>query len=143
MSNQSTGAGIILRSILAVLAGAAAWAVVGTLGNLVLRGLVPGYVALEQSMQFTFGMQLGRIVLGLAATVSAGYVCSVVGRMRYAPVYVLVALLLALFLPLHIALWGRFPVWYHLVFLLSLAPSVLLGAWLHRRGRLQAGAGVS
>jgi hypothetical protein len=38
MSKRSSGTGAILRTLLAVLAGAAAWAVVGTLGNLVLLG---------------------------------------------------------------------------------------------------------
>jgi hypothetical protein len=38
--------------------------------------------------------------------------------------------ILALFLPAHIHLWHRFPIWYHLSFLLPLAPLVALGAWL-------------
>jgi hypothetical protein len=39
-------------------------------------------------------------------------------------------LLLALFVPFHLGLWARFPVWYHIVFLGSLVPLVVLGAKL-------------
>jgi len=35
---------------------------------------------------------------------------------------------LAAFLPVHYSLWNRFPIWYHLVFLISIIPLVLLGA---------------
>jgi hypothetical protein len=40
--------------------------------------------------------------------------------------------LLALFIPNHYLLWDKFPVWYHLTFLVSLLPLTLLGAmfWL-------------
>jgi hypothetical protein len=34
--------------------------------------------------------------------------------------------LLALFIPQHIMLWARFPVWYHLTFLFSLVPLAYL-----------------
>ena len=37
---------------------------------------------------------------------------------------------MALFIPAHIQLWHKFPIWYHLTFLLTLAPLVALGAWL-------------
>ena len=36
-------------------------------------------------------------------------------------------ILLAVFIPQHIALWNNFPVWYHLTFLLSLVPLTYLG----------------
>jgi hypothetical protein len=43
-------------------------------------------------------------------------------------------ILLAGFIPQHISLWDRFPVWYHLTFLLSLIPLTYLGGGV-RRGR--------
>ena len=42
------------------------------------------------------------------------------------------AILLVLFIPEHVRLWNVFPVWYHLTFLLTLAPLLVLGAWLTR-----------
>jgi len=35
--------------------------------------------------------------------------------------------------PVHIAIWSKFPVWYHLTFLLPIIPAVLLGALLSQR----------
>jgi len=40
---------------------------------------------------------------------------------------------LAMFVPAHIALWSKFPAWYHLTFLLTIIPAVLVGALLTRR----------
>jgi hypothetical protein len=37
---------------------------------------------------------------------------------------------LAMFLPVHIAIWSRLPAWYHLTFLLTIIPAVLAGAML-------------
>jgi hypothetical protein len=36
-------------------------------------------------------------------------------------------LLLAAFIPLHIRVWPLFPVWYHLAFLVTIVPLVLIG----------------
>jgi hypothetical protein len=41
---------------------------------------------------------------------------------------VLGAIILALFIPVHIQLWAKFPIWYHLVFLGTLVPLVAFGA---------------
>jgi hypothetical protein len=35
-----------------------------------------------------------------------------------------------MFLPVHIAIWSKFPVWYHLTFLLTIIPAVLVGSLL-------------
>jgi hypothetical protein len=40
------------------------------------------------------------------------------------------SVVLAIFVPVHVALWSKFPVWYHLTFLLTIIPAVLLGALL-------------
>jgi hypothetical protein len=33
----------------------------------------------------------------------------------------------------HIAIWSKFPAWYHLTFLLTIIPAVLVGALLSPR----------
>jgi hypothetical protein len=42
------------------------------------------------------------------------------------------ATLLAAFIPVHVRLFSLFPLWYHLVFLATLIPLVMLGARLTR-----------
>ena len=46
----------MIRSVLAVISGFMAWFVVATLGNFLIRALLPGYVAVEPSMSFTLAM---------------------------------------------------------------------------------------
>ena len=123
----------MLRGLLAVVAAVVVWLVAATLGNMLLRVALPGYGAVEASMAFTLAMQLGRLAVGALSTFAAGLACSAVARGKPAPVYVFVILLLLCFAPVHYGLWARFPAWYHVVFLGSLVPAVLLGAAVHRR----------
>jgi uncharacterized protein (DUF983 family) len=44
--------------------------------------------------------------------------------------WILGAFLLIVFVPVHIRMWHALPVWYHLTFLIPLAPLIALGAWL-------------
>jgi uncharacterized protein (DUF983 family) len=50
-----------------------------------------------------------------------------VGRQTIVPPLLSGVLLLAAFIPEHITLWEKFPVWYHLTFLLSLIPLTFAG----------------
>lgn len=134
--SQSTlpgGVSRAIRAIAAVAAGCVTWMVVATIGNFGLRAALPGYTAVEASMAFTIAMMFGRLALGIVSSFAAGYACSAIARRQLTPVYILASLLLLAFVPMHISLWPRFPVWYHLVFLLTLAPLVLLGAMVQRR----------
>ena len=54
-------------------------------------------------------------------------------RGKPSAVYACAAILLLFFLPVHYNLWHKFPVWYHLAFLVTLAPLVVLGGAIHRR----------
>jgi len=46
--------------------------------------------------------------------------------------WLLGGLLLAAFIPQHLRLWSIFPLWYHLTFLVTLAPLIVLGSRLPR-----------
>lgn len=120
------------RSILAAVLGLATWIAVAITLNLLLRGMLPGYREAEPAMAFTFAMLLARLLLGGLASIAAGAVCRAVARAQR-PAQVLAVLLLAVFVPMHYGLWDRFPAWYHLVFLVSLAPLTLFGAGLVAR----------
>ena len=51
-----------------------------------------------------------------------------------------VVLLVALFIPVHYALWERFPLWYHLVFFVSLLLMTVLGAAVYPRENVRVHA---
>ena len=120
------------RSIFALLAGFALWAVVATLLNFGLRAGIPGYHQAEPSMNFTFGMRIARLIVGALSSLSAGAIAALIAPSRRGVPWLLGTIVLALFIPGHIRIWASFPVWYHLVFLLTLAPLVALGAAMVR-----------
>ena len=125
----------MLRSIGAVILGVVAWMVAATLANMLLRALLPGYAEVEKEMSFTISMLDGRLVVGVIASLAAGATCAAVARGNSTAEVVLAALMVVIFMPIHYALWSKFPPWYHLAFLISLAPLVLAGAELVRRAR--------
>src|SRR5215471_15439510 len=121
------------RFILACLAGLLTWAVVVTLINRVLRLSLPNYTAAEQTLQFTLGMKWARLLMAITTSVVTGAVTGWISRSsRWAPL-IAGSVVLAMFVPVHIAIWSKFPAWYHLTFLLTIVPAVLVGARLSPR----------
>jgi hypothetical protein len=131
------------RWIFALLAGFVLWALVATLLNRGLRAGLPGYAVAEPTMAFTLGMKIARLVLGALASLAAGAAVGRIAPSRTGVPWVLGAIILALFIPIHVQLWAKFPVWYHLVFLGTLVPLVALGAALARRRNNPADHGSS
>jgi hypothetical protein len=123
----------MIRSILAVLSGFVTWIAVATLGNFLIRALLPGYVAAEPSMTFTLAMMVARLGLGVVSSLVAGFACSAVAPGKVAAVYSCAAAFVLCFLPVHYSLWHKFPLWYHAFFLVTLAPLILMGAAVQRR----------
>jgi len=115
------------KALLAVVAGLVVWIAVVTVAGLIMRSSWPAYARVADAMTFTLPMMFARLSIGALATLAAGWVTAAI-----APRPMLVRLmpgliLLAAFIPQHIALWNIFPVWYHLTFLLSLVPLTYLG----------------
>jgi hypothetical protein len=116
-----------------VVAGLVAWAVIVTIMNWGLRLWLPGYAAVEHALQFTLAMKIARLSMAAFTSLAAGaLIRAIAPASRLAP-WIAGAVLLILFLPSHIYLWNKFPLWYHLTFLLTLAPLVALGARLWSR----------
>jgi hypothetical protein len=130
------------RPILAFAVGLVLWVVVISLLNRGLRTFVTGYAAAEPTFSFTLGMLVLRLAIAALTSLIAGAAAAWIGPAgRRLPV-LLGATLLVAFIPVHARLWSVFPLWYHLVFLGTLIPLVMLGAWLMRAGtRAAAPAG--
>jgi hypothetical protein len=123
----------IFKTVGAVIAALFTWFFIATVLNLALRAWWPHYHEAEIAFNFTLAMKLARLVLGAISTLCAGFVAAWIdkGWMRAAMLTGVV--LLCLFIPGHYRIWNKFPVWYHLTFLVSLLPLTLLGAALNHR----------
>jgi hypothetical protein len=115
-----------VRYAVAVAVGLLVWVVVATLINFGLRAAIPDYRAEEVAMSFSLIAQLSRLALGLVSTAAAAAATAVLSRGSIGVCLTLGCILLALFVPVHVSLWQKFPVWYHLFFLVSLP----LGAYV-------------
>jgi len=123
------------RSVLGVVGGLAAWTLIVTLLNIGLRHALPGYAQAEPLLAFTLTMMIARLSMAAITSLAAGAVVGAIApASRWAP-WAVGLIILALFLPVHIQIWPRLPVWYHLFFLITLVPFVVLGARLPLRGK--------
>jgi hypothetical protein len=116
------------RKIIAFVCGLAAWVLVASLLDRLLRVGLSGYAAAEPAMAFTLSMKWARLAEGALASLSAGLVIARVAPQGRRLPLILGVLVLVAFLPVHYNLWDKFPIWYHLVFLLTIVPLVLVGA---------------
>jgi hypothetical protein len=130
------------RAVLAFAAGLVVWVVAISVLNRGLRMFVPGYAAAEPTFSFTLGMLSLRLAIAAVTSLLAGAVAAWIAPARPAVPVLVGAILLVAFIPVHVQLWRLFPFWYHLVFLITLVPLVVLGGWL-TRARAVGGAPAS
>jgi len=127
------------RPILAFAVGLVVWVLLISVLNRALRIFLPGYAVAEPIMSFTPGMLTARLLIAALTSLIAGAAATWIAPASPRMPLLLGATLLAAFIPVHVRLWSLFPFWYHLVFLATLIPLVMLGSWL-TRARPIAGA---
>src|SRR5690242_8814630 len=102
------------KGALAVVAGLVSWFLIATAAGLVMRASWPAYASVADAMTFTLPMMIARLSIGAAATLAMGALVAWMARRSAVARLVAGAVLLLMFIPNHIYLWNRFPVWYHL-----------------------------
>jgi hypothetical protein len=128
------------RTIASIIGGLATWIAVVIILNFGLRAAIPGYHAAEATLVFTGAMKAGRLIEAAIASFAAGAATRwIAPSSKWAP-WITGALVLAMFLPVHIQLWDKLPAWYHLTFLLSIVPLAVLGASIRPRSALHVAA---
>src|SRR4051794_4487934 len=100
------------RVIAGVLVGLVAWAAVATVLNWGLRLWLPGYLEAEPAMAFTLVMKIARLTLAALACLAAGALVRLTAPASRVAPWIVGLVLVALFIPAHIQLWTRFPLWY-------------------------------
>jgi hypothetical protein len=118
------------RALLAFVVSALVWVLVVSVLDRALRIIVPGYAAAEPGMAFTLGMMTARLLIAAITSLAAGAAAAVIAPSSPRVPWVLGIVLLAVFIPEHFRLWRLFPLWYHLTFLVTLLPLLVLGARL-------------
>jgi hypothetical protein len=114
------------KNILGVIAGLVVWVIVATVAGFIMRVSWPAYASVASAMTFTLPMMIARLSIGAIATIAMGIVTAAIAKsviVRLMPG----VLMLLIFIPDHVMLWEKFPVWYHLTFLLYLVPLTYLG----------------
>jgi hypothetical protein len=128
------------RSVFAFVAALALWVLVASVLNRVLRFTLVGYAAAEPTMTFTLAMKLARLTVGGLASLAAGATIGAIAPSSRRVAWIFGIVVLAAFIPTHVQLWAKFPVWYHLTFLVTLVPLVVLGARSTRSRAARASA---
>ncbi len=124
----------MLRTVLGVIAGVVAWLVLVVAADFALRHAWPAYAAVEKAMAFDVPMMIARLSeSSITLIIAAAITARLAPASRVAP-WALGLVLLALFIPVHIGVWSKFPIWYHLTFLISLVViSVVVGNLVRTR----------
>jgi hypothetical protein len=131
------------RTLGSIVAGLVAWTAVVTILNFGLRAAIPGYHAAEATLQFTMVMKIGRLTEAAFSSLAAGAIVGWIDPARKWAPWAAGLIVLAAFLPIHVKLWHSFPAWYHLAFLVPIAPLFALGAALVRKSELRTVAAAA
>ena len=122
------------KKIVGVVAGLAVFVIVATVAGLIIRVSWPAYAGARSAMTFTLPMMIARLSIGALATIAMGFVTAVIAQsviVRLMPGVIM----LLFFIPEHVMIWEKFPIWYHLSFLLSLVPLTCVGVVLLKQVR--------
>jgi hypothetical protein len=123
------------RVTLAVIAGAAVWAVLWNAGTLGAQAALPGILPAGQPIAHV-GALVGLIAYSVVLSMLAGYTTAVVAGQHPQPsLKILAVLQMLLGLSFEIAFWSMTPVWYHIVFLALVIPATLYGGSLRSAAR--------
>jgi hypothetical protein len=128
------------KNILGVVAGLLVWVTIVIVAGTILRLSWPAYASVAAAMTFTVPMLAARLSIGALATLATGLVTAAIVPRSMLATLLPGMLLLVGFIPQHLRLWDKFPVWYHLTFLLSLVPLTWVGGTV--AGRWQSIRGV-
>jgi hypothetical protein len=115
-----------------VLPGLLAFPVAGLIGLAALSALWPAYASAVPTKAYSTAMLLSRLGVSVAASIVAGLVAGALGGPRASRTmgYVLTAVSAVI----HVGIvWPDYPVWYHMVYLLSLVPITALAGLLPAR----------
>lgn len=122
------------RHFAAVVAGVVFFALFVSLINRGAMMVWPAYGEAFPTNNFTPGMMILRLCMGAGALIGSGYLVAAIARAKPLAVTIAAGVLLLLGGAVHLnePIWSSFPLWYHIAFIGSIVPAVLIGARLRR-----------
>jgi hypothetical protein len=122
-----------LRVIGGVVVGAAAWALLWVAGTRLGQLAFPSALTEGQPIISTPAL-LSLIAYSVVLSVLAGYVAALVAvASPWTAAWVLAVVQLAVGIVTEVSMWDLMPPWYHIAFLVLLAPATIYGAALRIR----------
>ena len=100
---------------------------IGTIGFIVMRLTWPAYAAVEKAMTFDTPMMASRLGVSAVGSLIGAYLAGLTVRDARVTPLIGGLVLLAIFVPVHMQMWDKFPLWYHATFLTSLPLLALIG----------------
>lgn len=132
---MTLGSSRVLRTIVAICAGALTWHVVLGASMGILRLLWPAYDAAYPDRDYTLVMLWVRLVVFSVTVVATGTAAVLVGRDERLA-WVAGLAILAFSIPPHFYpgyIWYEYPPWYHYTWLLAIVPLCLASGPISRR----------
>jgi hypothetical protein len=120
------------RRIAAALAGVLLFAFAAFAMNRLALAVWPAYAVAYPSRSFSPAMLLARLSISCVALVASGAVVAAIARDHHLAVLITSAVLLLISGINHLTepTWSHYPLWYHLVFIGSIGPCVVIGGRL-------------
>ena len=118
-----------------MIAGLVVWVIIVMAIGQIMRSSWSAYASVATAMTFTLPMLVARLSISVVATLAAGLVTASIAPRSTLVRLMPGLLLLVAFIPEHINLWDKFPIWYHLTFLVSLVPLTYIGGTIGSRQR--------
>lgn len=133
----------MLRILLCVITGYVVWSIVWVGMDALLAALSPGWFgknfndfqnAVNSKSVFTTPVSVcfALLLLGIFCSLVSGFAAVLIAKENQKTTLALGVLLLATGILVEIAHWNYLPVWYHVLFLLSLIPTTIAGGKLKR-----------
>ena len=130
ITNQKT-----IKLFFGILAGVAAYAIVGLSGLYLLKICWADYAIAAKDKSYTTEMLLSRLFIGIIAAIAAGISTSK-NSDSMKSVWFAAAVIFTYAAYTHfVKVWPDYPVWYHLSYLLPIIPVIVLSSYLLQKNK--------
>lgn len=130
----------MIRQIMAVIVGFAVWTALWLAAGAVLKAAMPEAFLGDGGVNEN-GLLVLFILLSVTFSVPAGFITATVSsRNEMKPVMALAVIQVVIGTLAEVISWNVIPVWYHVVFILLLAPAILVGGKLGMARKMRSSA---